>query len=138
VRTTSCRGQAIAEAGQVQLTREELERLQRIVIGDARFVPLGLRQHDGFIGDHDRRNGEPIPVHISARPEDLPTLIEALVGFDQLALKGGLDPVVAAAGLAFGFVYVHPFVDGNRPTPLADSPCAGARKVQSAGSRVSG
>ncbi len=106
-------GQAISEAGQVQLSREELERLQRIVIGDARFVPLGSRQHGGFIGDHDRRSGEPIPAHISARAEDLPRLIEGLIAFDQLALKGGLDPVIAAAILAFGFVYIHPFVDGN-------------------------
>jgi Fic family protein len=106
-------GQAIAEAGQVQLSREELERLQRIVIGDTRFVPLGLRRHGGFVGDHDRRSGEPIPVHITARPEDIPGLIEGLIAFDQLALGGGLDPVVAAASLAFGFVYIHPFVDGN-------------------------
>jgi Fic family protein len=90
-----------------------LERLQRIVIGDARFVRLGLRQHGGFIGDHDRRSGEPIPVHISARAEDLPNLIEGLLAFDQLTLKGGLDPVIAAAILAFGFVYIHLFVDGN-------------------------
>jgi Fic family protein len=40
-------------------------------------------------------------------------LIEGLIAFDQLALKGGLDPVIAAAILAFGFVYIHPFVDGN-------------------------
>ena len=106
-------GQAIAEAGQIQLSREELERLQRIVIGDARFVPLGLRRHGGFVGDHDRHSGEPIPVHISARAEDLVSLIEGLVTFDQLALSGGLDSIVAAATLAFGFVYIHPFVDGN-------------------------
>jgi len=28
-------------------------------------------------------------------------------------LTGGLDPVVSAACLAFGFVYLHPFEDGN-------------------------
>lgn len=106
-------GQAIGEAGQVELSRHELERLQRIVIGDARFVHLGLRGQGGFIGDHDRRTGEPIPEHISARAEDLPSLIQGLVAFDRLALSGGLDPVVAAATIAFGFVYVHPFSDGN-------------------------
>ncbi|HVZ18761.1 MAG TPA: Fic family protein [Terriglobales bacterium] len=106
-------GQAIGEAGQVQLSRKELERLQRIVIGDARFVHLGLREHGGFVGDHDRRSGEPIPEHISARAEDLPNLVEGLVAFDRLALDGGLDPVVAAATVAFGFVYIHPFEDGN-------------------------
>lgn len=106
-------GQAIAEAGQVQLSRPELERLQRIVIGDARFVHLGLREHGGFVGDHDRRTSEPIPEHISARAEDLKGLVEGLVAFDRLALEGRLDPVIAAASLAFGFVYVHPFEDGN-------------------------
>jgi Fic family protein len=30
-----------------------------------------------------------------------------------LSTDGGLDPVVAAASLAFGFVYIHPSVDGN-------------------------
>ena len=106
-------GQAIAEAGQVQLSRPELDRLQRIVIGDARFVHLGLREQGAFVGGHDRRTGEPIPEHISARAEDLPNLIEGLVAFDRLALDGGLDPVIAAASLAFGFVYIHPFEDGN-------------------------
>ncbi len=106
-------GQAIGEAGRVLLSRAELERLQQIVIGDARFVHLGLREQGGFVGDHDRRTGEPIPEHISAHAEDLPNLVEGLVAFDRLALDGGLDPVIAAATLAFGFVYIHPFEDGN-------------------------
>ncbi|PYY11355.1 MAG: cell filamentation protein Fic, partial [Acidobacteria bacterium] len=94
-------GQAIAEAGQVELSRAELERLQRIVIGDTRFVHLGLRVEGGFVGDHDRRSGEPIPQHISARAEDLPSLADGIVAFDSLAVKGKLEPVVAAATIAF-------------------------------------
>jgi hypothetical protein len=54
----------------------------------------------------------PIPDHVSARPEDLDSLMEGLVAFDQSA-SGGLDPVLAAAVLSFGFVYIHPFTDGN-------------------------
>ena len=54
----------------------------------------------------------PIPDHISARPDDLPSLIEGMVAFDRHAAQS-LDAVIAAAVLAFGFVYVHPFVDGN-------------------------
>src|SRR5207249_6610809 len=50
--------------------------------------------------------------HISARPEDLSSLINGLIVFDRTA-EGDLDPVIAAAVLAFGFVYVHPFEDGN-------------------------
>jgi Fic family protein len=87
--------------------------LQRIVIGDARFVQLGLRKGGGFIGMHDRETQEPLPDHISAKAEDLQNLMDGIVAYDQRVLDGGLNPVVAAAALAFGFVYVHPFVDGN-------------------------
>ena len=100
-------GKAIAEAAQVELSRTELERLQRIVIGDSRFVPLGLRAEGGFVGDYDRRSGEPIPEHISARAEDLPSLVDGIVAVDKLAVSGKMDSVVAAATIAFGFVYVH-------------------------------
>ncbi|MDD7973744.1 Fic family protein [Roseinatronobacter alkalisoli] len=105
-------GQIIGEAGRHPIDRTELERLQRIVIGDARFVHLGLRQEGGFIGEHDRLSGAPLPDHISARHEDLPALIEGLERFDR-DIAPGLHPVLAAASLAFGFVYIHPFEDGN-------------------------
>jgi len=105
-------GRAIGEAGRRPLDLDELLRLQRIVIGDARFVKLGLREEGGFVGEHDRESRMPLPDHISARPEDLPSLIEGMVAFDRgAALRQ--DAVIAAAVLAFGFVYVHPFQDGN-------------------------
>lgn len=105
-------GQVIGEAGRRPIDRAELERLQRIVIGDARFVRLGLRVEGGFIGEHDRLTGAPIPDHVSARHEDLPSLIDGLTSFERGAAQH-LDPVLAAAALAFGFVYIHPFEDGN-------------------------
>jgi hypothetical protein len=72
----------------VHLSREELERLQRIVIGDARFVPLGLRTEGGFVGERDRSTGEPLPVHISAKADDLPVLVEGMVAFDDRSSGG--------------------------------------------------
>jgi hypothetical protein len=105
-------GRAIGEAGKKAIGLDELLRLQTIVIGDARFVKLGLREEGGFVGEHDRETRLPIPDHISARPDDLRSLINGMAAFD----RGGalnLDAVIAAAILAFGFVYVHPFVDGN-------------------------
>ncbi len=54
----------------------------------------------------------PLPDHISARHQDLPDLLNGLIAFDH-DYAGGLDPVIAAAILAFGFVYIHPFEDGN-------------------------
>ena len=105
--------QAIARAGRTSLSIDELERLQRVVIGDDRFVRVGLRSEGGFVGDHDRRTHEPLPDHVSARPEDLRSLLEGIITYAERATKAGMDPVVAAAVVAFGFVYVHPFEDGN-------------------------
>ncbi|MBM3935248.1 MAG: Fic family protein [SAR202 cluster bacterium] len=103
---------AIGEAGKKPLELRELLRLQRIVIGDARFVRLGLRTDGGFVGEHDRDTRMPLPYHISARPEDLPSLVNGLIAFEKGAVQQ-LDPVIAAAVLAFGFVYAHPLEDGN-------------------------
>ncbi|MDH3791119.1 MAG: Fic family protein [Rhodospirillales bacterium] len=105
-------GRAIGEAGRKPLDLEELLRLQRIVIGDARFVRFGLRTQGGFVGEHDRDTRMPLPDHISARHEDLPSLIDGMVAFDHGPAQT-LDAVIAAAVLAFGFVYAHPFEDGN-------------------------
>ncbi len=106
-------GQAIAQAGSTELSVAELERLQKLVIGDDRFVRLGLRTEGGFVGEHDRNTHEPIPDHISARPEELRSLIDGMAVYAERAVAAGVDPVVVAAAVAFGFVYAHPFEDGN-------------------------
>lgn len=103
---------ALWEAGTTDLDVEELVRLQGIVIGDHRFVKTGLRREGGFVGEHDRETGAPLPEHISARPEDLPSLLAGLVVYAETTAHHA-DPVIAAATLAFGFVYIHPFQDGN-------------------------
>ena len=54
----------------------------------------------------------PLPDHIDARPEDLSSLIDGMIAFDRGHAQA-LDAVIAAAVLAFGFVYAHPFEDGN-------------------------
>lgn len=105
--------QAIAEAGSRPTTVQEFIRLQRIVIADQRFVILGLRKRGGFIGDHDRRTREPLPEHIDARWQDLDSLMRGLEAYANRAKANKVDAVITAAALAFGFVYIHPFEDGN-------------------------
>lgn len=104
---------ATANASRRDLTVNELGRLQMIVIGDARFVQLGLRTEGGWIGERDRVTMDPIPEHISARPEDLPDLMRGIVEYANRTAETPVDPVVVAAVLSFGFVYIHPFEDGN-------------------------
>ena len=105
--------QSLERAGATVLSIAAFEELQRAVIGDARFVQLGLRTKGGFVGEHDRHTQTPIPDHVSARAQDLASLLGGLVSYDARAGRGAMDPVVAAAVEAFGFVYVHPFEDGN-------------------------
>jgi hypothetical protein len=105
--------QAIARAGSEILTESSLSALQEAVIGDSRFVTLGLRKEGGFIGSRDRMSGAPLPEHVSARPEDLKSLVGGMIAYDARSQRGELEPVVATAGLSFGFVYAHPFEDGN-------------------------
>src|SRR4030095_13789503 len=95
-------GRAIGEAGTRSLAAHELEALQRIVIGDSRLVRRGLRTEDSFVGMHDRTTGEPLPDHVNARPKDLPGLLDGLRAYEERALAGGLDPVVATAATSFG------------------------------------
>jgi len=103
----------IGKAGQRPLTLDELEDLQSIVIADMRFTMPGLRTEGGFIGDHDRVTRMPIPVHISARAEDLIKLLSGLLETYELLKKTNFDPVLLATVIAFGFVFIHPFEDGN-------------------------
>ena len=104
---------AIGEAGKHPIDLDEFLRLQRIVIGkDNRFVKMGFRAEGGFVGKHEQGSRIPLPDHVSARHDDLPDLMHGLIAFDY-DYTNGLDPVIAAATLAFGFIYIHPFEDGN-------------------------
>jgi len=106
-------GNAIGQAGSTKLTFEEFLRLQKLLIGDDRFVRPGLRVEGGFVGEHDRRDHTPIPDHIAARPEDLEDLVAGVIAYIERSLGGGVDPIVVAAAAAFGLVYIHPLQDGN-------------------------
>lgn len=106
-------GHAIGQAGSQELSDDEFLRLQEIIISDFRFTHFGYRNEGGFIGEHERTTGLPIPDHISARAEDLHTLMNGLIATNKLLKESHIDPVLAAAAIAFGFVFIHPFEDGN-------------------------
>jgi len=106
-------GAAIGQAGQKELSKDELLRLQEIVIEDRRFVNMGWRKEGGFVGVHNRVDGKPVPDHISARWQDVPQLIEGLIKANKSLIDSEYDPVLAASSIAFGFVFIHPFADGN-------------------------
>lgn len=105
-------GRAVMQAGKQPLSTEELVRLQSVVIQDTRFTHTGLRYHGVLLGERDM-NGDPLPEFIGARPDQLEELLAGLIAANERMGAGMLDPVLQAAATAFGFVYVHPFEDGN-------------------------
>ena len=107
-------GYIIGDAGKQEITQEEIERLQQIVIGREKLQHMGIRvNHEGFIGEHDTEDFTPIPVHISAKSSDLPTLIEGLLDTNRILQESDYHPALIATAIAFGFVYIHPLSDGN-------------------------
>jgi len=106
-------GKTIGQAGRKALTLSEMERLQHIVIGSKKLKHMGIRQDEGFIGEHDRETLTPIPDHISAKADDLNSLMNGLLSTNNLLQDSNYDPVLTAATIAFGFVFIHPLSDGN-------------------------
>ncbi len=105
-------GRAVLQAGNNRLTLDEIFRLQRILIEDTRFVCSGLRPDGVFLGERGH-DGDPLPEFIGARPDNLNDLMGGLLEANERMRDDGIDPVLKAAATAFGFVYVHPFQDGN-------------------------
>lgn len=108
-------GRIIAEARDVDLSFETLNELHRSLFDPKadRFVVYGLRTQGGFVGRHDHRDQTPIPDHISAKHEDIEALIAGLLAAYQRCLKVRFDPALTATLLSFGFVFIHPYEDGN-------------------------
>ncbi|MFN0168839.1 MAG: Fic family protein [Bryobacteraceae bacterium] len=105
-------GRAMLQAGKNRLTLDEIVRLHGVLIEDTRFVGAGLRSDGVFLGERDHY-GDPLPEFIGARPGDLDDLMRGLLEANDRMREEGIDPVLQAAATAFGFVYVHPFQDGN-------------------------
>jgi hypothetical protein len=105
-------GRAVLQAGKNPLTIDEILRLHIVLIEDTRFTRAGLRPDGVFLGERDHE-GDPLPEFIGARSQDLRPLLQGLIAANERMREGEIDSVLQAAATAFGFVYVHPFQDGN-------------------------
>ena len=105
-------GRAVMEAGKRPLRQSEIYRLYSVLMGEDRFKTTGYRTEEVFLGRRNR-NYEPLPEFIGARQDDVAHLMTALFECGDRLRNSGVDPVLHAACVAFGFVYIHPFTDGN-------------------------
>lgn len=105
-------GRAVLQAGKNRVSLDEILRLHNVLIEDTRFVQAGLRNDGVFLGERDHLGG-PLPEFIGARPQDLTDLMAGMLDANDRMRDDGVDAVLQAAATAFGFVYIHPFQDGN-------------------------
>jgi hypothetical protein len=105
-------GRAVLQAGKNELTLEEIIRLHSVLIEDKRFSFPGLRPDGVFLGDRDHL-GDPLPEFIGAGPQDVYDLCMGMLASNNRMRDDEIDPILQAAATAFGFVYMHPFQDGN-------------------------
>ena len=103
---------AVLQVGKNQLTLDELNRLHGVLIEDTRLIRPGQRPDGVFLGGRDH-NWNTLPDFIGPRPEDLPALPDGLLAAERRMTASTVDPVLQATATAFGFVYIHPFQDGN-------------------------
>jgi hypothetical protein len=94
-----------------KLTKDKLIELQNIIV-DPRFKDSDYRITQNYVGE----NVDPYlqRIHyISPKPNDIEKLMTGLLYVLQEAINTKLNPVLLATIISFGFVFIHPFEDGN-------------------------
>ena len=91
------------------LSEESLVILQNQIV-DPRFAATGFRDFQNYIGQ-TTWNYDEIIHYVCPPPEFLSDLMKDL---SNTAIRmEGVNPIVRATAIAFGFVFIHPFEDGN-------------------------
>ena len=81
-------------------------------IVDPRFQDSDYRKVQNYVGESMGWQNE--KVHFACpKPDDLTGLMDGLLVSHKRMSEGGVSAVVHAAAIAYGFVFLHPFEDGN-------------------------
>ncbi|MBU1196790.1 MAG: Fic family protein [Proteobacteria bacterium] len=91
--------------------KERLIELQNRIV-DPRFKDSDYRVSQSYVGQTIVYQKEIIHF-ICPKPDDLPGLMEGLIASHKRMKAGNVSPVIHAATIAYGFVFLHPFEDGN-------------------------
>ena len=91
--------------------KDALVRLQGRIV-DARYAADDWRKVQNFVGRTRGAYHEDVSF-ICPPPASVPELMDGWSILYRRAIESPLDPVIAAAAVAFSFVFIHPFEDGN-------------------------
>lgn len=81
-------------------------------IVDPRFQESDYRKAQTYVGESVAWRREKVQF-ACPKPEDLDSLMAGLIAAHRRMEGGGVPPVIHAAAVAYGFVFLHPFEDGN-------------------------
>jgi Fic family protein len=91
------------------MSEKALTSLQNAIV-DARYAQPGFRDFQNYVGQTNYR-GEEMYHYVCPPPDLLTSLMNGLSILEEKST--GAPPIVRAAIIAFGFVFIHPFLDGN-------------------------
>ena len=86
-------------------------QLQNQIV-DARFAHDDWRRVQNYVGQTMSDYSEQVHF-VCPRPADVSDLMQGWMNFVERLQNSEVDAVCAAAALSFGFVFIHPFEDGN-------------------------
>jgi len=100
-----------------QLPNEDLLSSGKLIdlqhqIVDPRFAETDYRAKQNYVGESIDWGREKIH-YIPPPPGDLHSLMNGIFDSHRRMSLGGIHPVIHATVVAYGFVYMHPFEDGN-------------------------
>lgn len=92
-------------------TKTQLISVQNRIV-DPRFADEDYRSSQNYVGETVAWQSEKVHF-VSPKPDDLPGLMEGMEDAHRRMTEGKVHPVIQAAAIAYGFVFLHPFDDGN-------------------------
>lgn len=81
-------------------------------IVDARFRDTDYRTTQNYVGQTISYQKQ-LVHYVCPKPDDLPELMEGLLTAHQAMKTGAVPAAIHAAAISYGFVFMHPFEDGN-------------------------
>lgn len=105
--------EALQQAATFDLaSKGSLVSLQADIV-DPRYKLADWRDFQNFVGHPEGPYGTYVPDCIFPRPADVASLMADWQAMSERLIGSSMEPVLAAAVIAFTFVFIHPFWDGN-------------------------
>ncbi|MBE0504298.1 MAG: Fic family protein [Desulfuromonadales bacterium] len=81
-------------------------------IVDPRFQDTDYRTKQNYVGQTISYQKQ-LVHYVCPKPDDLPELMDGLLTAHRIMTDGAVPAIIHAAAISYGFVFMHPFEDGN-------------------------